>query len=81
MGLYPYDPPHPNDHITWGFGIYLWDDDHWGWADGGPDCFLDTGPEAWPHTSGFFECDEVYYEPPWGPAYIIQITDGAVRCP
>ncbi len=79
--LLAYQQPQPNDHMTWQFGIYWWDHEDWAWGDGGPHCTFDTGPEAWPHTTGFFECEELYYEPQFGPAFTFQITDGAVRCP
>ena len=81
LELYLYEVPQPNDHITWEFGIYLWDDEDWGWGDGGPHCTFDTGPESWPHTTGFFECAELYYEPEFGPGFMFEIVDGAVRCP
>lgn len=73
--------PQPSDHLVASFEIQWWIDKGSAFGDGSTLCTFDTGPEAWPSTTGVFECSQMQYEPISGDAFTFEITSGAVRCP
>ena len=74
-------PVQPNQFHDEDWSLYLWDGYDWGWEEGSPDCWFETGPEPWPSNTGHFECYEVYYEPYAGQPFRLDIVNGAFRCP
>ena len=79
--LWFWDPPQPNSHLTWEWGLFIWEGWGWTWVDGGADCWAETGPETWPQTTLIFECDELEWEEHGGPDFDFDVVDGSAVCP
>ncbi len=77
--------PAANELITWDQYMYwwveTWGEDDWAYAEGGPDCWVETGPEPWPHNTGYFECGEMWFGEGDHALFSFEIVDGAFRCP
>lgn len=72
--------PQPSDHLVASFEIEWWTDSDTASAAASTLCTLDTGTEAWPHTTGVFVCSQMLYESVDGDVFSFEMS-GAFRCP